>query len=154
MSYPSTPPDPGAPDPYTQRPDPYVSPSGPSSYPQPPYAQAPYTAPPAGVFPAYPGAVPPQSGLAIAAMIVSLCGLVTCGLSGVVGLILGIVALQQVRRTGARGRGMAITGIVVGAVFTVLFVLFVVLAVATGDDPVSSDDGTYAAATQVLTVVR
>lgn len=65
----------------------------------------------------------PNDGLAVASMVCSLAGMVTCGLSGIVGLILGIVALSRLKRTGAGGRGMAITGIAVGAVFAVWAVL-------------------------------
>lgn len=53
----------------------------------------------------------PGKGLAIAAMVLGLCGLF-CGLPGILGLILGIVCLA----THRPGRGMAITGIVMGAV--------------------------------------
>jgi hypothetical protein len=56
----------------------------------------------------------------------SIGGIVTCGLAGIVGLVLGIVALNQIKRDGTAGRGMAIAGIVVGACFVAFFVLAVV----------------------------
>ncbi|MEV7962303.1 DUF4190 domain-containing protein [Oerskovia paurometabola] len=67
---------------------------------------------------------PRQNGLALASMITSLVGLAFCMVPGVVGLILGIVALQQISRDGTTGRGFAITGIAVGAVATALVVLW------------------------------
>ncbi|MBN0039196.1 DUF4190 domain-containing protein [Cellulosimicrobium cellulans] len=81
----------------------------------PPYGSA-YTPPPR------------TNGLALASMIVSIASLVVCaGFPGIVGLVLGIVALNQVMRDGTRGRGFAVTGIVVGAVCTA-FAMLIVLA--------------------------
>ncbi|AZK96308.1 hypothetical protein B7R87_22355 [Streptomyces tsukubensis] len=40
------------------------------------------------------------------------------------GMILGVVALRQIRRRGQRGKGMAITGIALSAVSTLLIALF------------------------------
>jgi hypothetical protein len=66
---------------------------------------------------------PRQNGLALASMITSLAGIAMCLFPGVVGLILGIVALQQISRDGTTGRGYAVTGIAVGAASTMLLVL-------------------------------
>lgn len=58
---------------------------------------------------------PPQpkgtNGFATASLILGILGI--CGFSLVLGLILGIVALVQIGRTGQSGRGMAIAGIVI-----------------------------------------
>jgi len=50
------------------------------------------------------------NGLAIASLILGILGI--CGLSLILGLILGIAALVQIGRTGQSGRGLAIGGIV------------------------------------------
>ncbi|BAJ31410.1 MULTISPECIES: DUF4190 domain-containing protein [Kitasatospora] len=70
-------------------------------------------------YPAYPP--PPRdpslysNGVAIAALVVSfLC------FFGIIGIVLGIVALVQIKRTGQRGRGMAIAAISVGTVWLLL----------------------------------
>ncbi|MGC5165816.1 DUF4190 domain-containing protein [Luteimicrobium sp. DT211] len=139
---PYTPPSYGqAPPPYGQQPyptQPYPDPS----YQQPPYQQ-PYGAgypQPYGYAPSYPG---PQrkNGLAIASMWTSIGSILTCGLAGIVGLILGIVALGQIKRDGTAGRGMAIAGIVVGAVFAALFVFYVVGIFAWSATDFSSSTG-------------
>ena len=88
----------------------------------------------------YPGFMPPKhNGLGIAAMVVSLVGIVSCygGLVlGPVGAILGHVAHSQIKKEPQRyqGGGMALTGIIVGwIVFGIwaLVLTFVILA-ATG----------------------
>ncbi|TYK46692.1 DUF4190 domain-containing protein [Actinomadura decatromicini] len=63
-------------------------------------------------------AQPKTSGLAIAALVTGLLGCLS-----VVGLVLGIVALFRIRRTGDKGRNLAIGGIVAFAAWTVLFVV-------------------------------
>jgi hypothetical protein len=47
------------------------------------------------------------------------------------GLVLGIMARKQIRRTGEEGDGLALAGIIVGGIFTAIFVLMIVLMVAT-----------------------
>ncbi|SME89381.1 uncharacterized protein DUF4190 [Cellulosimicrobium cellulans J34] len=120
------------------------SPYGPGA--APPYGSAPgagYGTPQGYGAPGYPpqpayGAYPPaygapytppprNNGLALASMIVSIASLVLCaGFPAIVGLVLGIVALNQVMRDGTRGRGFAVAGIVVGAVGTAFAMLVVV----------------------------
>jgi hypothetical protein len=42
------------------------------------------------------------------------------------GLVVGIVARRQIRRTGEDGDGLALAGAIVGGIATALFVLFIV----------------------------
>jgi hypothetical protein len=42
------------------------------------------------------------------------------------GLIMGIVARKQIRQTGEDGDGLALAGIIVGGIFTAIFVLGIV----------------------------
>lgn len=62
-------------------------------------------------------------------------------------IIAGHVALSQIKRSGDQGRGLAIAGLVLGYVFTVVFVLAMVAGAwlgATEDDRrVDSPDYTY-----------
>ncbi|NKY40487.1 DUF4190 domain-containing protein, partial [Cellulomonas septica] len=62
------------------------------------------------------------------------------GVPGPVGLGLGIGALRRIRRRGTRGRGMAIAGVVVGAVSTLVFVGWVWLAVWAASNPEFASD--------------
>jgi hypothetical protein len=62
------------------------------------------------------------SGLAIASLVLAICGLFTCGLAAFPGLILGIVALCIIsKRAGQlKGNGLAIAGVVISAVTIVI----------------------------------
>jgi hypothetical protein len=64
----------------------------------------------------------PTNGMALAAMICALAGLVSC-IGFPVGAVLGHIALKQVRETGEQGEGYAKTGIIVGWIGTGLTVL-------------------------------
>ncbi|MFD0203962.1 MULTISPECIES: DUF4190 domain-containing protein [Saccharothrix] len=76
---------------------------------QPHYQQPGYYPPPRGT-----------NGMAIAALI-------TAFLFSPAGIVLGVVARKQIRRTGEEGWGMATAGLIIGVVLTVLWVLAVVL---------------------------
>jgi len=71
------------------------------------------------------------SGLAIASLVLAVCGLFTCGLTAIIGLILGIVALCAIskRDDQLKGKPLAIAGIVVSAV-SMIFVLFTAFLMA------------------------
>ncbi|MFJ6651678.1 septum formation family protein [Microbacterium sp. NPDC091313] len=95
----------------------------------PPAAPPAYGAPvpPAGS-PA-PGAayIPPPVDYANRTNILSIFALILGFLVPLGGIIAGAVGLAQVKRTGEKGRGLAIAGIVVGSVMTVLSIVAVVL---------------------------
>lgn len=59
------------------------------------------------------------SGLAIASLVLGILGLCSGGLSGLAGLVLGVVALTKISRAPTRfkGKGLAIAGICVSALF-------------------------------------
>ena len=97
---------------------------------------------------AAPAASGRTNGVAIAAIIMGF--VVPIG-----GIIAGAIALAQIKRTGEKGRGLAIGGIVAGGVITVLSVIAVVALVVLAlfgagvaatsadpfDPPAESDDG-------------
>jgi hypothetical protein len=74
---------------------------------------------------------PPQpprggtNGMAIAAMVCGICGFL-CLVPGLVGIILGVVSLPQIKRSQQSGRGMAIAGIVTGSLWILAFVALIV----------------------------
>ena len=65
-----------------------------------------------------------QSGLAIASLVLGIVGICTWGISGIVGLILGIVAKKQIDASGGilQGRRYAKAGIIISSISIALFV--------------------------------
>jgi hypothetical protein len=132
----STPPPPPGNDPYP----PYQPPQPPAAQPPPTpyvppaagYAQGPYTQPGA-----YPGALqPPNNGLAIASLIVgiasiplALCCIGLGPVTGIVGVILGFVARNQINQSaGAQGgSGLALGGLICGGIGIFIGAIFIVL---------------------------
>ncbi|GAA0703345.1 hypothetical protein GCM10010193_67780 [Kitasatospora atroaurantiaca] len=122
-------------------PDPYAPPADTSPYAPPtnPYAPptnaalyaSPY-GPSGGPYgrPSWPGAPQPPTesvnGLAIASLILGIFGF-AC-IAWAVGLGLGIAALVQLRRRPRRGKGLAVTGIVLSCLWAVLLAVSVPLA--------------------------
>jgi Domain of unknown function (DUF4190) len=111
---------------------PPVNPTGgyqvpPGDYPPPPPGYGGYPPPPPGYGPqSYPSwyQVPDQAGvygaaptgtnsLAIGSLAASVIGLL-CGIGSIIGIVLGFVALNQIKKTGQAGHGLAVAGIAVG----------------------------------------
>ena len=122
----------------------------PPSYPPPgyqtapgygPYPQAPpesggseggYGQPPVEGYPVpdYAGGYGRQSGtntLAIVSLIASCLGLLCGGISAVVGIVLGAVALNQIKQTREEGYGLAVAGIVIGVAVLLIYLVVVVV---------------------------
>ncbi|MCG5430768.1 DUF4190 domain-containing protein [Mycobacterium sp. MYCO198283] len=126
-------------------PDPYAPVDYPAYPPPPPPAMPPPVYP--GAMPGYPGAYPPYpsagypaygsrgtNGQALASLITALVGVPLCwlfGIPSIVAIVLGVVGLAEIKKTGQDGRGMAITGIVVGALTIVLSLIAFVAILAT-----------------------
>lgn len=89
------------------------------------YNQFNYTPPQQDCTPCAPSAN--YNGLSIAGFSLSCAAILSniflFGLPGVVGLILSIVGLCQCNNRSEKGRGLAIAGIVIGAVLTLLMIL-------------------------------
>ena len=69
---------------------------------------------------------PPLSGLAHASLVCGVLGFFTVGLTGVIAVILGHMALHQISRScgGRRGREMAMVGLVTGYLGALLVIQF------------------------------
>lgn len=82
--------------------------------------------------PQAPGFVPVTrtNGLAIASLVLGVLWLVWVG--SLVGLILGLVALKQIKRRNEGGRGIAIAGVVLSILWLLVLVIAVIVGSATG----------------------
>jgi hypothetical protein len=130
----------GPPPPY---PPPYQQPYQPQGYGDP-YAQQPYG--PYGYGPGFPRV---RNGKAIAALWTGIGTLVLtfccgAGVLGLVPIVLGVKARSEIRASGGQqdGDGMALTGIITGAVAVLLslaVIAVIVIAIASG----GADDGSF-----------
>jgi hypothetical protein len=146
----SPPPPPGAGSGSSTWQAPPTSSEPPSAGPGPAYAPPP---PPPGPY-APPGAyVPPPppgygyaggyggytgqstNGLAIASLILGIVGGFLCGIGSIVAIVLGAVALNQIKASNGResGAGMAKAGIILGVVWIGLVILWIIVSAATSD---------------------
>lgn len=148
---------PGSSQPAPSYPPPYPSTPPPGYAPPPNYGAMPYpAAPPPPAYPApgyppYPGpispyypAAPGNNGMALAALITSIVGVVIgiplmlfCFIGAalpITAVVLGVVALNQIKQTQQPGRGMAIAGIAVGGTTlglgAVFFIIYLVAMAA------------------------
>jgi uncharacterized protein DUF4190 len=88
----------------------------------------------AGYYPGYdpyrPIKPPGTNGKAIAALVTSLVGLLCCGLPSLVGLILGVVAMRETKRTGQEGYAIALIGAIIGGLVVAGWVIYLLLSIS------------------------
>lgn len=85
--------------------------------------------------PGAPGAPAPEKagGTAIASLVLSVLG-VFCGITAIIGIILGAVELNKIKRgeSSQKGRGLAIAGVVIGAIVLTGSIILTLISLATG----------------------
>jgi Domain of unknown function (DUF4190) len=104
-----------------------------TAYPPPqPYPGTAYPPPPPQPYSGWnPPPPPPKNGLGTAALVIAIIGLVLCVtviggiVLGIVALVLGILAYGRVKRGEANNGGVAIAGIVLGALAVVAGAVFI-----------------------------
>jgi Domain of unknown function (DUF4190) len=72
---------------------------------------------------------PGTNNLAIAALVTSLAGLLCCGLSSIVGLVLGVVAMRETKRTGQDGYAIALIGAIIGGLAVAGWMIYLLLSI-------------------------
>ena len=65
---------------------------------------------------------PKIPGIVIAAFVLSLAGIFTCGITGLIGLVLGAVGIGAAKRAH-RGFGLALTAIIIGGICALFWLL-------------------------------
>ncbi len=77
------------------------------------------------------------AGLAIASMVLGIVSVLCCcfPFPGIIGLILGIVALVKVNEGTGGGKGMAIAGVVLNSISTLYAIFFIINFIITGMIP-------------------
>src|SRR5687768_12818956 len=123
-----------------------TSPSGypPAAYPAQAYPPQAYPAQyPGYAYPQPAGTSPATNGLAIASLICSIAGVITCGVTSLVGAILGHISRRQITERQEQGAGMALAGIITGWIVTGLWAIFwtlVVIGIVASDGTTTSSD--------------
>ncbi|MFZ4372298.1 MAG: DUF4190 domain-containing protein [Mycobacterium sp.] len=99
-------------------PPPGADPYQPIGYAPPPEYGAPY---PTGY--GYPAQQAGTNSLAIFSLVASVVGLL-CGVGSIVGIVLGSIAISQIKKTRQGGYGLAVAGIVVGVASLVISIVW------------------------------
>jgi hypothetical protein len=68
--------------------------------------------------------------MAIAGFVLGLLGF--AGITAILGIVFGSVALSRIRRTAQEGKGLAIAGIVLGSCWLAFFVILFVIGAVVG----------------------
>ncbi|MGX9787270.1 DUF4190 domain-containing protein [Mycobacterium sp. MMS18-G62] len=105
----------------------------PPVYPPPVYPP-PY---PGAYYPGYPGAYDPYrptkppgtNGKAITALITAVAGFFCCGLPSIAGLIFGVIAMRETRRTGQDGYAIALVATIIGGLVTAGWIVYLLLSI-------------------------
>lgn len=63
------------------------------------------------------------NGMAVASFVLSLCGIVTLGVTTILGFVLGIIAVYQIKERDEKGMGLATTAIVLGSILIAVFII-------------------------------
>ncbi|RFA19401.1 DUF4190 domain-containing protein [Subtercola boreus] len=72
--------------------------------------------------------------LSIVALVVSIVGFT------IIGIVLGFVSLNQIKKTGEAGRGLALAAIIIGFVELVLLIIYIIfIVVLVGASSVSTN---------------
>jgi hypothetical protein len=66
--------------------------------------------------------------MAVWSLVASVVG-VLCGVGSIVGIVLGSVALSQIKQTRQQGYGLAVAGIVVGIASLIISLIWMIYAV-------------------------
>ena len=116
----------------------------PPGYGGPPYPPGPpqFGGPPPGYGPppypgGYPGGYYPTdyqgqagtNGLAIASLVSSFTGFLCCFIGSIAAIVLGAIALSQIRQTREEGYGLAVAGIAIGVGTLVVFVIIALFSI-------------------------
>jgi hypothetical protein len=69
------------------------------------------------------------NSLAIAALSCAIAQVIAGPLTGIPAIVLGVMSMREIRRTGEKGRGMATAGLVLGIIGLILEVLALILII-------------------------
>lgn len=76
--------------------------------------------------PTAPAAPAKTSAMAISSLVLGILGVFTCGITALIGLILGIIAMVKVKNSDGKlgGNGIALAGVIVSGIFLVMIPIY------------------------------
>ncbi|CAN5197717.1 hypothetical protein BH11ACT4_BH11ACT4_00660 [soil metagenome] len=80
--------------------------------------------------PATPAPTPytaPAAGPARPTNVLSIIALIGAFVIPLAGIIVGAISLGQIKKTGENGRGLALAGVILGSVFTLFYLIFIIV---------------------------
>ncbi len=87
---------------------------------------------PQGIQPQYPPAPPQTNGKSIAALVLGILSVIIPYVGfilGILAIIFGKLSLNEVKRRGDGGKGLAVAGLVCGIIGTAIYALIILIAV-------------------------
>lgn len=105
---------------------------------RPPMSPGPWTPPSPPAMPYLPRTQQPTQNLALASMITAIAGLLAAGclgpIPGIVALVLGLVALSQIKKSPEKygGKPFATAGVIIGAITVVFYGLILLWIILRG----------------------
>ena len=77
-------------------------------------------------------AMPQSAGGAARYNVLSIVGFILAFVFSLAGLIVSLIALSQIKKTGERGHGLALAGVILSAVFLVVGIIVSIAAFSAG----------------------
>jgi hypothetical protein len=99
---------------------------------RPPMSPGPWSPPPPPSAPYLPRTQGPSQNLALASMITAIAGLLMAGcfgpIPGIIALVLGLVALSQIKKSPEKfgGKPFATAGVIIGGISVLFYVFFLI----------------------------
>lgn len=73
--------------------------------------------------------------------VLAIVGFVLAFVVNIAGLVVSIIALSQIKRTGERGHGLALAGVIISAISIVLGIVSVIVVISTAASVSGSTTG-------------
>ncbi|WP_123519553.1 DUF4190 domain-containing protein [Frigoribacterium sp. PhB24] len=77
-------------------------------------------------------AMPQSAGTAAGYNVLAIVGFILAFVFPLAGLIVSIIALSQIKKTGERGHGLALAGVILSIAFMVIYIILAIVTVTAG----------------------
>ena len=77
-------------------------------------------------------AMPQSAGTAAGYNVLAIVGFILAFVFNIAGLVVSLIALSKIKKTGERGHGLALAGVILSAVFLVVGIIVSIAAFSAG----------------------